>query len=237
MKINNNSFELNDNLSVIIDSSDNDGLIFVPGNIELIVDIENYFGKISINKITISLVESEFQISKNNIESQIPNLDIKLLDRYIFKILSDKAGLAYSPYTYFPNYDFTVFEKGRRPSSLDWSMFASLYVFSCNVLPQSIKVELSLAKFLRISEENFKRFMKKIPQELFRKSGHIDSRGGDISLDAENLIKEYLGEDKSGFDNNPFLKFYSEVDFAWGLSIEFIFFGLIFQSSLLLIFS
>ncbi len=103
MKINNNSFELNDNLSVIIDSSDNDGLIFVPGNIELIVDIENYFGKISINKITISLVESEFQISKNNIESQIPNLDIKLLDRYIFKILSDKAGLAYSPYTYFPN--------------------------------------------------------------------------------------------------------------------------------------
>jgi len=214
MKINNNSFELNDNLSVIIDSSDNDGLIFVPGNIELIVDIENYFGKISINKITISLVESEFQISKNNIESQIPNLDIKLLDRYIFKILSDKAGIAYSPYTYFPNYDFTVFEKGRRPSSLDWSMFASLYVFSCNVLPQSIKVELSLAKFLRISEENFKRFMKKIPQELFRKSGHIDSRGGDISLDAENLIKEYLGEDQSAFDNNPFLKFYSEVDFA-----------------------
>jgi len=214
MKINNNSFELNDNLSVIIDSSDNDGLILVPGNIELIVDIENYFGKISINKIIISPVESEFQISKNNIESQIPNLDIKLLDRYIFKILSDKAGLAYSPYTYFPNYDFTVFEKGRRPSSLDWSMFASLYVFSCNVLPQSIKVELSLAKFLRISEENFKRFMKKIPQELFRKSGHIDSRGGDISLDAENLIKEYLGEDQSAFDNNPFLKFYSEVDFA-----------------------
>ena len=128
--------------------------------------------------------------------------------------MSDKAGLAYSPYAYFPNYDFTVFEKGRRASSLDWSMFASLYVFSCNVLPQSIKVELSLAKFLRISEENFKRFMKKIPQELFRKSGHIDSRGGDISLDAENLIKEYLSEDQSAFENNPFLKFYSEVDFA-----------------------
>ena len=214
MKINNNRFELNDNLSVIIDSSDNDGLIFVPSNIELIVDIENYFGKISINKITISPVESEFQISKNSIESHIPNLDIKLLDRYIYKILSDKAGLAYSPYTYFPNYDFTVFEKGRRPSSLDWSMFASLYVFSCNVLPQSIKVELALAKYLRISEENFKRFIKKIPQELFRKSGHIDSRGGDISLDAENLIKEYLSEDQSAFENNPFLKFYSEVDFA-----------------------
>ena len=214
MKINNNSFELNDELSVVIDSTDNDGLIFIPNNIQLNVEIENYFGKITINKIEISPIESEFQISKTSIESHIPNLDIKLLDRYIYKILSDKSGLAYSPYTYFPNYDFTVFEKGRRPSSLDWSMFSSLYVFSCNVLPQSIKVELSLAKFLRISEENFKRFMKKIPQELFRKSGHIDSRGGDISLDAENLIKQYLGEDQSAFEYNPFLKFYSEVDFA-----------------------
>ena len=216
MKINNNNFKLNEKLQVVIDSNDNEGLIFIPKNTQLEVEIENYYGKIAItiNNIGISPVETEFQISKNSIESHIPNLDIKLLDRYIYKILSDRAGLAYSPYTYFPNYDFIVFEKGRRPSSLDWSMFASLYVFSCNVLPQSIKVELSLAKYLRISEENFKRFMKKIPQELFRKSGHIDSRGGDISLDAENLIKKYLGEDQSAFENNPFLKFYSEVDFA-----------------------
>ena len=214
MKINNNSFELNEKLSITIDSTDNDGLVFIPNNIELNVEIENYFGKVTISKIAISPIESEFQISKTSIESHVSNLDIKLLDRYIYKILSDKSGLAYSPYTFFPNYDFAVFEKGRRPSSLDWSMFSSLYVFSCNVLPQSIKVELSLAKFLRISEENFKRFMKKIPQELFRKSGHIDSRGGDISLDAENLIKQYLGEDPSAFENNPFLKFYSEVDFA-----------------------
>ena len=214
MKINNNSFELNEKLQVVIDSNDNEGLIFIPKNTQLEVEIENYYGKIAINKISIFPSESEFQISKLSIENSIPNMYIKLLDRYIYKVLSDKAGLAYSPYSYFPDYDFTVFEKGRRPSSLDWSMFASLYVFSCNVLPQSIKVELSLAKFLRISEENFKRFMKKIPQELFRKSGHIDSRGGDISLDAENLIKEYLGEDQSAFENNPFLKFYSEVDFA-----------------------
>ena len=214
MKINNNSFELNEKLSVIIDSSDNDGLIFIPNNIELNIEIENYFGKITINNIGISPVESEFQISKNSIESHIPNLDIKLIDRYVYKILSDKAGLAYSPYTYFPNYDFTVFEKGRRPSSLDWAMFASLYVFSCNVLPQSIKVELSLAKYLRISEENLKRFMKKIPEDLFRKSGHIESRGGDISFNAENLIKEFLGKDEESFENNPFLKFYSESDFS-----------------------
>ena len=237
MKINNNSFNLNDKLSVFIDSSDNDGLIFIPKNIQLSVEIENYFGKITINNISISPLESEFQINKLSIENHIPNLDIKLLDRYIYKVLSDKAGLAYSPYAYFPKYDFTVFEKGRRPSSLDWAMFASLYVFSCNVLPESIKVELSLAKYLRISEENFKRFMKKIPQDLFRKSGHVESRGGDISLNAENLIKEFLGGDQNTFESNPFLKFYSEVDFAWGLNIEFILLGLIFQSSLLLIFS
>ena len=168
MKINNNSFDLNEKLSVFIDSSDNDGLIFIPKNIQLSVEIENYFGKITINHIAISPLESEFQINKLSVENHIPNLDIKLLDRYIYKVLSDKAGLAYSPYAYFPEYDFTVFEKGRRPSSLDWAMFSSLYVFSCNVLPESIKVELSLAKYLRISEENFKRFMKKIPQELFR---------------------------------------------------------------------
>ena len=214
MKINNNSFNLNEKLSVFIDSSDNDGLIFIPKNIQLSVEIENYFGKITINNISISPLESEFQINKLTIENHIPNLDIKLLDRYIYKVLSDKAGLAYSPYEYFPEYDFTVFEKGRRPSSLDWAMFASLYVFSCNVLPDSIKVELSLAKYLRISEENFKRFMKKIPQDLFRKSGHAESRGGDISLNAENLIKEFLGSDQNTFESNPFLKFYSEVDFA-----------------------
>ena len=211
MKINNNSFNLNEKLSVFIDSSDNDGLIFIPKNIQLSVEIENYFGKITINNISISPLESEFQINKLSIENYIPNLDIKLLDRYIYKVLSDKAGLAYSPYAYFPEYDFTVFEKGRRPSSLDWAMFASLYVFSCNVLPDSIKVELSLAKYLRISEENFKRFMKKIPQDLFRKSGHVDSRGGDISLNAENLIKQYLNNTTS-FEDNPYLKFYSAVD-------------------------
>ena len=214
MKINNNNFELNEKLQVVIDSNDNEGLIFIPKNTQLEVEIENYYGKITINKINIFPAESEFQISKQSIENSIPNMDIKLLDRYIYKVLSDKAGLAYSPYSYFPDYDFTVFEKGRRPSNLDWAMFASLYVYSCNVLPQSVKVELSLAKFLRISEENFKRFMKKIPQELFRKSGHADARGGDISLNAENLIKDYLGDLQNTFESNPFLKFYSDADFS-----------------------
>ena len=131
MKINNNSFELNEQLQVVIDSNDNDGLIFIPKNIQLDVDIENYFGKIVISKLVINPSEGEFQIGKLTIENSIPNMDIKLLDRYIYKVLSDKSGLAYSPYNYFPDYDFTVFEKGRRPSQLDWAMFASLYVFSC----------------------------------------------------------------------------------------------------------
>jgi hypothetical protein len=56
--------------------------------------------------------------------------------------------------------------------------------------------------------------MKKIPHELFRKSGHADTRGGDISLNAENLIKDYLGDLQSTFESNPFLKFYSETDFS-----------------------
>ena len=96
MKINNNSFGLNEKLSVFIDSSDNDGLIFIPKNIQLTAEVENYYGKITINSIAISPLESEFQINKVSVENNIPNLDIKLLDRYIYKVLSDKAGLALS---------------------------------------------------------------------------------------------------------------------------------------------
>ena len=94
MKINNNSFGLNEKLSVLIDSSNNDGLIFIPKNIQLTAEVENYYGKITINSIAISPLESEFQINKVSVENNIPNLDIKLLDRYIYKVLSDKAGLA-----------------------------------------------------------------------------------------------------------------------------------------------
>ena len=91
----------------------------------------------------------------------------------------------------------------------------SLYIFSCNVLPESIKVELSLAKELRISEENVKKFIKKIPEKIFRKTGHLESRGGNLTFDAEELIKNNLNEeDKSNFDENPYLKFHSGSDLA-----------------------
>ena len=46
MKASENTFELNAVLAVTLDSSDNDGLIFVPKNSEINVIIENYFGKI-----------------------------------------------------------------------------------------------------------------------------------------------------------------------------------------------
>ena len=215
MKTSENTFELNTVLEVILDSNDNDGLIFVPKNTEIKVVIENYFGKILINEIIIKNVEDEMALSKDKLETSLPLLDLKLLDRYLFKQLNDKASFNYSPYNYFPNYDFSVFEKGRRGNDIDWAMFSSLYIFSCNVLPESIKVELSLAKELRISEENVKKFIKKIPEKIFRKTGHLESRGGNLTFDAEELIKNNLNEeDKSNFDENPYLKFHSGSDLA-----------------------
>ena len=215
MKTSENTFELNTVLEVILDSNDNDGLIFVPKNTEIKVVIENYFGKILINQINIKNVEDEMALSKDKLETSLPLLDLKLLDRYLFKQLNDKASFNYSPYNYFPNYDFSVFEKGRRGNDIDWAMLSSLYIFSCNVLPESIKVELSLAKELRISEENVKKFIKKIPEKIFRKTGHLESRGGNLTFDAEELIKNNLNEDdKSNFDENPYLKFHSGSDLA-----------------------
>ena len=215
MKTSENTFELNSVLEVILDSNDNDGLIFVPKNTEIKVVIENYFGKILINEINIKNVEDEMALSKDKLETSLPLLDLKLLDRYLFKQLNDKASFNYSPYNYFPNYDFSVFEKGRRGNDIDWAMLSSLYIFSCNVLPESIKVELSLAKELRISEENVKKFIKKIPEKIFRKTGHLESRGGNLTFDAEELIKNNLNEeDKSNFDENPYLKFHSGSDLA-----------------------
>jgi len=215
MKTNENTFDLNSILEVILNSSDNDGLIFVPKNTEIHVLIENYYGKIAINQIKIINIEDELSLSKDMLETSLSFLDLKLLDRYLFKQLSDKTSFNYSPYNYFPGYDFSVFEKGRRPTDIDWAMFSSLYIFSCNVLPESIKVELSLAKELRVSEENLKKFIKKIPENIFRKTGHLESRGGNLTFDAEELIKNNLNEeDKKDFDENPYLKFHSGSDLA-----------------------
>ena len=215
MKIQGNDFELASSLEVELNSTDNEGLIYIPKNMKLFLDIENYYGKIVINNLRIESQQDEFSLTKKGLESSTTSLDIKLLDRYLFKILGDKAGMRHSPYKFFLNHDFTSFEKSRRLTDLDWSLFASLYVFACNVLPESVKVELSLAKELRISEENFKRFLKKVPKTIFRKNEHLESRGGNLTFEAEELLISKLSEEnKIIFEENPYLKFYSGSDLA-----------------------
>ena len=215
MKIDRQTFDINEELSVSIGFEDNDGLIFIPKNIKVEVKIVNYFGKIVINNLSINHIVDELSLSKVGLEQNLNNLDLKLVDRFLFKQLSDKATFNYSPFDSFLEYDFTVYEKSRRPSDLDWSMFGSLYIFACNVIPESIKVELTLAKQLRVSEEVFKKLLKKIPDKIFRKTGHLESRGGNLTFDAEELIKNNLTEEQQKlFEESPFLKFHSGSDLA-----------------------
>ena len=215
MKINGKTFDINEELCVSIGFEDNDGLIFIPKNIKVEVKIINYFGKIVIDNLSINHIVDELSLSKVGLEQNLNNLDLKLLDRFLFKQLSDKATFNYSPFDSFLEYDFTVYEKSRRPSDLDWSMFGSLYIFACNVIPESIKVELTLAKQLRVSEEVFKKLLKKIPDKIFRKTGHLESRGGNLTFDAEELIKNNLTEEQQKlFEESPFLKFHSGSDLA-----------------------
>ena len=75
MKTNENTFNLNSILEVILDSTDNDGLIFIPKNSEIHIIIENYFGKIVISEIKIKNVEDQLSLSKDMLESSLPLLD------------------------------------------------------------------------------------------------------------------------------------------------------------------
>ena len=156
MKIQGNDFALTSKLNVLLNSEDNDGLIFIPKNVTLFLEIENYFGKIIINNLKIEKNQDEFSLTKKGLESSTASLDIKLLDRYIYKILSDKSGIGHSPYKFFMHHDFTSFEKSRRLTDLDWAMFASLYVFACNALPKllsylSYVYPLSFSLYISVS--------------------------------------------------------------------------------------
>jgi len=119
MKIDKQTFELDEELSISISFEDNDGLIFVPKNVNVQVKIVNYFGKIVINDLSIKYLEDELSLSKVGLEQALNSLDLKLLDRFLFKQLSDKATFNYSPFDSFLEYDFSVYEKSRRPSDLD----------------------------------------------------------------------------------------------------------------------
>ena len=83
---------------------------------------------------------------------------------------------------------------------------------SADVL-EALKININLSP--NKVEENIKKFIKKIPEKIFRKTGHLESRGGNLTFDAEELIKNNLNEeDKSNFDENPYLKFHSGSDLA-----------------------
>ena len=214
MEISNKNFGLNESIDLIINSNDNDGLIYIPIEVQVKCKVTNNYGKIITSKIHIETIEDEISLKKNSIGDRVDQIDIKNLDRFIFKQLNDPSSLNYDPFSYFLNYDLSTFEKGRRPSEIDWAIFGSLYCFACHVVPKSINIFLPLGKYLRVSEENIKKFIKKIPEEIYRKSGTLDERGGDLSLYAEDLIKAHFSkknEDLELFESNPYLKFYSEM--------------------------
>ena len=39
--------------------------------------------------------------------------------------------------------------------------------------------------------------MKKIPETIFRKTGHLESRGGNLTFDAEEMIKKNLTDEQN----------------------------------------
>ena len=101
MKIHGNEFALASKLNVELNSEDNEGLIFIPKNITLLLEIENYYGKIIINSLRLETQEDEFSLTKKGLEASTASLDIKLIDRYLFKILGDKSGIGHSPLQLF----------------------------------------------------------------------------------------------------------------------------------------
>lgn len=214
MEISSKEFGLDESIQLTIDSNDNDGLINIPGELQIKCGVTNNYGKILINSIYIETTEDAISLKKKSISDKLEQIDIKNIDRFIFKHITDPSNLNHNPFNYFLNYDLSVFEKGRRLSETDWSIFASLYCLACHVIPKTINVFLPLGKFLRVSEENIKKLIKKMPEKIYRKSGAIDVRGGDLSLYAEDLIKEFFLNNKKDldlFEENPYLKFYSDL--------------------------
>jgi len=65
MKIDKQTFELDEELSISIGFEDNDGLIFIAKNVNVQVRIVNYFGKIVINDLSIKYLEDELSLFKS----------------------------------------------------------------------------------------------------------------------------------------------------------------------------
>ena len=116
MEISSKNFGLNESIDLIINSNDNDGLIYIPIELQVKCEVTNNYGKIITSKIHIETIEDEISLKKNSIGDRVDQIDIKNLDRFIFKQLNDPSSLNHDPFSYFLNYDLSTFEKGRRPS-------------------------------------------------------------------------------------------------------------------------
>ena len=68
MKIDKQTFDLDEELSISINFEDNDGLVFIPKNVSVEIKIVNYFGKIVINNLSIKHLEDELSLSKVGLE-------------------------------------------------------------------------------------------------------------------------------------------------------------------------
>ena len=166
MEISSKNFALDESLDLVMVSTDSDGLINIPNELLVKCQITNNYGKILINNISIQTTIDTISLKQTSISDNLDQLDIKNIDRYIFKQIADPAQINHNSYKYFFTYDLSIFEKGRRPSETDWAVFGSLYCFSCHVIPKSMNVFLPLAKFLRISEVNIKKLIRKTPEKI-----------------------------------------------------------------------
>ena len=97
MEISSKSFELNESIDLIINSNDNDGLIYIPSELQVKCEVTNNYGKIIINKIQIETIEDEISLKKNSIGDRVDQIDIKNLDRFIFKQINHNSSLNNDP--------------------------------------------------------------------------------------------------------------------------------------------
>ena len=65
MEISSKNFGLNESIDLIINSNDNDGLIYIPIELQVKCEVTNNYGKIITSKIHIETIEDE--ISLNNV--------------------------------------------------------------------------------------------------------------------------------------------------------------------------
>ena len=142
MEISSKNFALDESLDLVVVSTDSDGLINIPNELLVKCQITNNYGKILINNISIQTTIDTISLKQTSISDNLDQLDIKNIDRYIFKQIADPAQINHNSYKYFFTYDLSIFEKGRRPSETDWAVFGSLYCFSCHVIPKSMNVFL-----------------------------------------------------------------------------------------------